>query len=68
MGVGEYLISSWWGRKSSEEEGKGKVKGKGKGEGKTLFSSPREGEGLIFFCRGMEKRKGKGRGKLDFLP
>ena len=36
--------------------------GRREGEGKTLFSSPREGEGLIFFRRGRGKKKGKGNG------
>ena len=31
--------------------------GEGEGEGKTLFSSSREGEGLIFFRRGREKKE-----------
>ena len=44
------------------KEGRGR--GRGGWEGKTLFPSPREGEGLIFFRRGRKK----GRGKLDFLP
>ena len=56
-------------RKKGRGRGKGKgEEGRGGGKGKTLFSSPREGESLIFFRRGREKRKRKGRGKLDFLP
>ena len=72
------IISSWWGRKSSGEEGKGKGKGKGdwKREGK------REGKRKDKRKGKWKGKKGKGkckeredliffpgkRGRLDFLP
>ena len=50
------IISRWWGRKSSEEEGKEKGKGR-------LFSSPRERKGLILCRRGRKNKEGEGKGE-----
>ena len=54
--VARYFLANW-----------GRREGEGRGvKGKTIFSSPREVEGLIFFRRGREKKEGEGKGKALF--
>ena len=71
--LGGGIISSWWGRKSSGQEGKGKGKGKGKemGKGKGNRKGKREGKrenGREEKRENGRRGKGKGREGWIFFP
>ena len=56
------IISSWWGRKSSGEEGKEKGKGKGKGKGRVKVREKRrekESEGKREGKKGRQEETGR---------